>query len=142
MQKIIKLLLLSLFISVVSKAQIKLVGNITTNGVASYPTHIDSLGKGGYMSMPTLSDRDNIPTLRRKYGMLVFVQANDSLYKLSSVNLDNTNWITIGFASVLKLANDSILVYSKIKADSTTLANRINLLGYDEYDGKYYINSS
>jgi len=129
MKKIFKLLLLSLFISVVSKAQIKLVGNITTNGVANYPTHIDSLGKGGYMTMPTLSDRDNIPTLRRKYGMLVFVQANDSLYKLSSVNLDNTNWITIGFASVLKLANDSILVYSKIKADSTTLANRINLLG-------------
>ena len=129
MKKIFKLLLLSLFISVVSKAQIKLVGNITTNGVASYPTHIDSLGKGGYMTIPTLSERNSIPTLRRKYGMLVYVQANDSLYKLSSVNLDNTNWITMGLASVLKLANDSILVYTKIKADSITLAGRITSLG-------------
>ena len=129
MKKIFKLILLSLLISVAGKAQIKLVGNITTNGVASYPTHIDSLGKGGYMSMPTITDRDNIPTLRRKYGMLVYVQANDSLYKLSSINLDNSNWITMGFASVLKLSNDSLLVYTKIKADSTTLAGRISALG-------------
>jgi len=129
MKKIFKLILLSLLISVASKAQIMLVGNITTNGVASYPTHIDSLGKGGYMTIPTLIERDNIPTLRRKYGMLVYVQANDSLYKLSSVNLDNTNWITMGLASVLKLSNDSLLVYTKIKADSTTLAGRISALG-------------
>ena len=128
MKKIFKLLLLTLIISVSSKAQIKLVGNITTNGVASYPTHIDSLGKGGYMSMPTLSDRNSIPTLRRKLGMLVYVQANDSLYKLASPSLDNTNWITMGLASVLKLANDSLLLYTKIKDDSTTLANRIGSL--------------
>ena len=128
MKKIFKLLLLTLIISVSSKAQIKLVGNITTNGVASYPTHIDSLGKGGYMSMPTISDRNSIPTLRRKLGMLVYVQANDSLYKLASPSLDNTNWITMGLASVLKLANDSLLLYTKIKDDSTTLANRIGSL--------------
>ena len=128
MKKILTILILLLLVYSASNAQIKLIGNITTNGKASYPTHIDSLGKGGYMSMPTISDRNSIPTLRRKLGMLVYVQANDSLYKLASPSLDNTNWITMGLASVLKLANDSLLVYSKIASDSTTLANRISSL--------------
>ncbi len=98
MKKIILLyLVLQLSHSLVN-AQIGLAGNITTLGVAQYPTHIDSLGKGGYMVLPTIEMRNNIPTLRRKQGMMVYVQSVDSLYKLNSASLDNT-WVTIGLSS-------------------------------------------
>ena len=76
-----------------ANAQIKLVGNITTSGVANYPTHIDSLSKGGYMSMPDIAARDAIPALRRKYGMLVFVQDNGIIYKLNAATLANADWV-------------------------------------------------
>ena len=93
-RKIILLFIALQFIYSVSNAQIKLLGHITTNGIASYPTHIDILGQGGYMSMPTIADRDAIPTLRRKYGMLVFVQADNVIYKLNDANLANV-WVTL-----------------------------------------------
>ena len=102
MKKVIILFILLVLVSFVAKSQIKLVGNITTNGVASYPTHIDSLGKGGFMVMPTITERNNIPTLRRKFGMLVFVQEVDSLYKLNATNLDNSNWLSLGLASAVE----------------------------------------
>jgi len=93
-RKIILLFIALQFIYSVSNAQIKLLGHITTNGIASYPTHIDILGQGGYMSMPTIAARDAIPTLRRKYGMLVFVQADNVIYKLNDANLANV-WVTL-----------------------------------------------
>ena len=93
-RKILLLFIALQFIYSVSNAQIKLLGHITTNGIASYPTHIDSLGQGGYMSMPTIAARDAIPTLRRKYGMLVFVQADNVIYKLNDANLANV-WVTL-----------------------------------------------
>ncbi len=98
-KKIILLLIALQFFYTVSNAQIKLVGNITTNGVASYPTHIDSLGRGGYMSLPTATERDAIPNLRRKYGMLVFVQADGKIYKLNAPTLTNTDWAELSFGS-------------------------------------------
>ena len=98
MKKIILLyLVLQLSHSLVN-AQIGLAGNITTLGVALYPTHIDSLGKGGYMVLPTIEMRNSIPTQRRKQGMMVYVQSVDSLYKLNSASLENT-WVTIGLSS-------------------------------------------
>jgi hypothetical protein len=111
MKKIILLyLVLQLSHSLVN-AQIGLAGNITTLGVAQYPTHIDSLGKGGFMVLPTLAMRNNIPTLRRKQGMLVYVQAVDSLYKLNSASLDNT-WLAIGLSSSGDVAR--FLSYAKL----------------------------
>ena len=98
-KKIILLLIALQFFYALSNAQIKLVGNITTNGVASYPTHIDSLGRGGYMSLPTATERDAIPNLRRKYGMLVFVQADGKIYKLNAPTLTNADWVELSFGS-------------------------------------------
>ena len=98
-RKIILLtIVFQLFYSLVN-AQIKLIGNITTNGIAEYPTHIDSLSKGGYMSMPTIALRDAIPALRRKYGMLVFVQADGVIYKLNGVTLANADWVALSFGA-------------------------------------------
>jgi hypothetical protein len=69
MKKIILIYLVLQFSHSLVHAQIGLAGNITTLGVALYPTHIDSLGKGGYMVKPTIEMRNNIPTQRRKKGM-------------------------------------------------------------------------
>ena len=99
---LIKIILLTIVFQLfysLANAQIKLVGNITTSGVANYPTHIDSLSKGGYMSMPTIAARDAIPTLRRKYGMLVFVQADGVIYKLNAATLVNADWVTFSLVA-------------------------------------------
>lgn len=56
-----------------------------------YPTHEDKLGKGGYVAVDTLFDRNAIPSLRRKVGMLVFVNADDKIYQLKG-GIDNVNW--------------------------------------------------
>ena len=99
LRKIILLTIIFQLFYCLANAQIKLVGNITTNGIAEYPTHIDSLSKGGYMSMPTIAARDAIPTLRRKYGMLVFVQADGVIYKLNAATLVN-DWVAFSLVAI------------------------------------------
>jgi hypothetical protein len=49
--------------------------------------------RDGYRSVTTISERDIIPYDRRKYGMLVYVSAVDTIYQLKSVSLDNSNWV-------------------------------------------------
>ena len=106
-----------LFICSFANGQISLTGNITTFGVASYPTHIDSLGKGGFMILPNIITRNAIPTLRRKQGMLVYVQSNDSLYQLTTADVTlNSGWVSMGFISQQNLSN---LLQSKLNLSDT-----------------------
>ena len=128
MKKILTILILLQFVYAASNAQIKLIGNITTNGKASYPTHIDSLGKGGMMVMPTIGSRDSIPSLRRKFGMLVYVQENDSLYKLKNTAsskkvTDNSDWLSIGLSSTADV--DKFLKYAKTSDSLYIIGNTI-----------------
>jgi len=77
-------------------AQVKVVGNLTTNGPAdTYPTHLDVLGYGGYRVVADITERNAIPAQRRKYGMLVYVQSDDNLYVLRDVALGNANWTNL-----------------------------------------------
>jgi predicted acyltransferase (DUF342 family) len=136
MKKILTILILLQFIYAASNAQIKLIGNITTNGKASYPTHIDSLGKGGMMVMPTIGSRDSIPSLRRKKGMLVYVQKVDILYKLNTDNTkkvtDSSDWLSIGLNSTadvdrfLKYAktSDSLFIIGNTRIDSNLIVGK------------------
>jgi len=117
MKKIIILFSVMLFICSFANGQISLTGNITTFGVASYPTHIDSLGKGGFMILPNIITRNAIPTLRRKQGMLVYVQSNDSLYQLTTADVTlNSGWVSMGFVSQQNLSN---LLQSKLNLSDT-----------------------
>jgi hypothetical protein len=66
----------------------------TTNPADTYPTHIDILGRGGYMTVADISERDAIPAPRRSHGMFVFVgdadgAGNPSLFYLLD---DMTTW--------------------------------------------------
>jgi hypothetical protein len=125
MKKIILLFLIIVSINYNLKAQIALTGNITTAGVAVYPTHIDSLGRGGFMTLPDLTTRNAMPVKRRKQGMLVYVQANDSLYKLNTTDLSNTGWVAMGLLTQQNLSDS---LNSRLKAaDTLSLSNRIEL---------------
>ena len=117
LKKIFLLLFTMQLIFFVSNAQVKVTQTIITNDTADlYPTHYDSLGKGGYMVVSNIITRNRIPMKRRKFGMLVFVQSEDSLYKLNSTNLLNSGWLPIGFASSSDV--EKYLKYTKIN-DST-----------------------
>ena len=48
-----------------------------------YPTHHASYGKGGLRTVPSIVDRNLIPAGRLEEGMLVYVESDDSYYKLS-----------------------------------------------------------
>lgn len=54
----------------------------------TYATHDSIYGKGGFRSVRTLTDRDNIPLARRSVGMLAYVISEDITYKLN----DNNTW--------------------------------------------------
>ena len=54
-----------------------------------FPTHYAKYGNGGFMSVRTLNDLNNIPQNRREPGMFVYVFEDDKLHKLEN---DNT-WV-------------------------------------------------
>ncbi len=77
-----------------TNAQVKVLGRIEPNGATDkYPTHVDSLGRGGLMAAASWQERNAIPTARRKAGMLVRVKSAsvDSTYTLG-VGLANADW--------------------------------------------------
>lgn len=94
MKKLLNLIVLLLAITTCS-AQVKVLGGIVPNGTTdTYPTHTDSLGRGGLMAVKTWQERNAIPLSRRKAGMLVRVKSLtvDSTYTIGGA-LANTDWI-------------------------------------------------
>lgn len=63
-----------------------------TDTTDKYPTHEDKLGKGGYMSVADIAERDNIPLLRRKQGMMVYVVSTNIIFQLIN-GIENINWV-------------------------------------------------
>ena len=61
-------------------------GIVTFTTEDTYPTHFDSLGKGGYRSVNTVVERDLIPAARRTAGMLVYVKEDNTEYRLKGDN--------------------------------------------------------
>jgi hypothetical protein len=73
-------------------ARVSVAGYIKTIGnLDVYPTHIDSLQKGGYRIVEDETIRDAITPLRRKIGMLVYSQKTDILYILKP-DITNASW--------------------------------------------------
>lgn len=52
------------------------------NVLNTHETHRALYGKGGYRSVSTTTERNQIPPLRREEGMLVYVAADQVVYKL------------------------------------------------------------
>ena len=88
------LILILCFLPFIGFSQIQLVGNITTFGGGSYPTHIDSLGYGGHRVVADATERDAITQLRRKVGMVVFQVSDSTLYRLRAPITSN-DWVPV-----------------------------------------------
>lgn len=62
-----------------------------TSVIDLYPTHDNIYGQDGLRNVLTTLDRNAIPNLRRRAGMLVGVLADDSYWRLKNVVWDGTN---------------------------------------------------
>lgn len=130
-------------------------GPISVSDAADiYPTHWDVLGFGGHMSVATITDRNNVSTLRRKFGMFVTVYAdptpaNNQVYILANTVLggeddvitNNDNWIpftsgsgtTVSFGAagqipVTNATTDDFIYEAAFSYDSTN-----NILKADRF---------
>lgn len=77
------------------------------------------------MSLQSIANRNAILIRQRKVGMMVYVQANDSLYKLATADLSNNGWVAMGLLTQQKFS-DSLNLRLK-GADTLSLSSRINL---------------
>lgn len=68
----------------------------------TYATHDAKYGKGGYRTVGTIEERNNIPEARLTKGMLVYVESEDKIYKLLQDSNDEWYWseLTIGSGGV------------------------------------------
>ena len=57
----------------------------TTAPTDTYPTHLAAKGKGGFMSVGSISERDNIPSARLEVGMWVNV-TGDNVYEWNGLS--------------------------------------------------------
>lgn len=64
---------------------------VTPDSNDKFPTHINSMGQGGFKAVQTLAERDAIPEERRENGMLCAVLQNDTVYQLKG-GTDNAFW--------------------------------------------------
>jgi len=130
MKKILINLILVLS-ALTGSAQVKVLGKIEPNGPTdTYPTHVDSLGKGGLVAVGSWQERNAIPLARRKAGMLVRVKSAtvDSTYTIGD-NLTNTNWtpFTSGGTSITNLNQIPARSYNTLQ-DLPVIPDDVNLL--------------
>jgi len=83
---------------------VKITGSmVPSNPHDTYALLEDNYLLGSYRVVATVSDRDNIPVDRRKWGMLVGVNSENKIYQLvdSGNNdlSDNTNWVELSLAA-------------------------------------------
>lgn len=117
---ILIILLCSVFISF-GQGGIPILAPIITNGPATYPTHLDSLGMGGYMALLDTFSRNNIPVQRRKEGMMVRTITDKKNWVLSD-GINNNNWQeylvplnTKGEFTIVSNSSTNILVSSLLQ---------------------------
>jgi len=73
------------------------VAPYTTDDI--YPTHFALYGRGGWRSVDTIAERDNIHFDRLEKGMIVSVHAVDKKYELLSFTSTASTWRELGLGS-------------------------------------------
>jgi len=75
---------------------------VPTDSQDTFPTHVDTYGKGGYRTVETLADRDAISVERRTIGMMVnVISENNALYQLRD-GITNGHWVSANFGGSTK----------------------------------------
>jgi len=93
----------------------------TTDTTDKYPTHEDILGKGGLQTVTTKIDRDNIPLLRRKIGMLVYVIEENNYYHLIE-GVTNNDWLLFTITNEKQTVSSNLL---KTELNTPNLFNHL-----------------
>jgi hypothetical protein len=75
-----------------------ILSKIKPKNNGQFPAYDDIDAYGGYQVRTTTTDRNSIPTLNRKAGMLVYVQADGYFYQLGG-GLTNSDWTVSSFGS-------------------------------------------
>lgn len=94
----------------------------------NYPTHYNSLGKGGFKIVMEISDRDLIPSERREEGMEVKVINGGLRFELVG-GITNSDWVAIASNDVISnslinylisvnsiVVNGNLVTYGRVKA--------------------------
>lgn len=71
---------------------INLISKIKPKNDGAFPVYEDVDVEGGYQVRTDLTDRDSIPALNRKEGMLVYVQEEEIYYTLTG-GITNDDWV-------------------------------------------------
>jgi hypothetical protein len=96
-----------------------------------YATHDAKYGKGGYRSVLTIADRNNIPPSRREQYMTVGVAEDKMIYKLISnpetETTSDTDWKNIKDIDLIAANSDTISLwqsthYKSIGLESSTVS--------------------
>lgn len=100
---------------------IPILGTISPTDLTNdtYATHDELFGKGGYRTVNTLLERNNIPIDRRKSGMLVYVLEDGNRYKLEN---DLTTW-TIDFPTKATVSPESKLLNANLEWTTMTVGS-------------------
>ena len=117
---------------------IKITGTFTPSGEFSLIEDIHLLG--GFRVVDTEGDRDNIPALRRKWGMLVYVRDSETTYILKNNNgdlADNANWEIYNAggsaaASVDDITIESTTGYKEFSKTENTIYDLIKNNWFDQ----------
>lgn len=107
MKRLITILILAVVVTACKAQGVAVLGPLTTNGTVDvYPTHVDTFGKGGLMTVGSWAERNLIPALRRKAGMIVRIKSVsvDSTYTLGT-GLTNADWIPFVTGSTITNLN-------------------------------------
>lgn len=113
-----------------------------TDDADTYPAHHETYGKGGYRTVADTTERDAIPTGRRKEGMRVYVISNGTEYMLGS-GLTNSDWTVTknGARIVTSWASLSGMAAAGIPNGTEFFAQSRAAIG-DGGEGMYWYDSS
>jgi hypothetical protein len=127
---------------------LQVTGQIAPTAVTdTYPTHEDKYGKGGYMVVADIAERDAIPTARRKEYMTVRTANDGATYELASDLVTWTSPITslggdmtkavydIDNNGVVDLAEDSDLLNGQDGSYYLDLANATGVIPESQVNG-------
>ncbi len=95
-------------------------------------THIDNYGRGGLHSVADIAARDAIASDRRRVGMVCYVQADSTHYKLTA--LPNT-WATFGGGGNVNVVSGDGITVTESPADTFTVRANFGSAGNTVCEG-------
>lgn len=111
----------------------------------TFPTHLDTRGKGGYRIVDSIADRNGINTTLRTIGMLVYVTADSKTYRCKSLTAtDSTAWEEVIYGTTVDISGCEVTtnkVTSITDTNKTSTTNYPSVSGIVNYIDSNYVSS-